>query len=68
MVDGTVQTGTATVLLFRAVSHAESADVTNNGILRAGPKRLSMGKFFAGSGGDAYSGVSRWRDPETSGF
>jgi hypothetical protein len=53
MVDGTVQSGAATVLLFRAVSHAEFADVYNHGSLRAGPNGFATGKFFAESGGDA---------------
>src|SRR5271156_3698591 len=53
MADGGLQRGTATVLLFRAVSHAEFADVTNHGVLRAGPHSYATGKFFAESGGDA---------------
>jgi hypothetical protein len=48
-----VQREIAAVLLFRAVSHAEFADVTNHGILRAGPRSYATGKFFAESGGDA---------------
>jgi hypothetical protein len=53
MVDRAVQSGTVTVLLFRAVSHAEFADVTNHGIFRAGPNSYATGKFFAEAGGDA---------------
>jgi hypothetical protein len=53
MVDATAEDGAAAVWLFRAVSHAEYADVTNHGILRAGPNSFASGKFFAESGGDA---------------
>ena len=53
MVDATTQSGTADVSLFRAVSHAEYADVMNHGILRAGPNSYVTGKFFAEAGSDA---------------
>ena len=53
VVDAAAQSATAVVSLFRAVSHAEYADVMNHGILRAGPNSYANGKFFAESGGDA---------------
>jgi hypothetical protein len=53
MVDATAPSGPTIVSLFRAVSHAEYADVMNHGIPRAGPNSYANGKFFAESGSDA---------------
>lgn len=36
--------------LYRAVSHAEYADLTANGVFRAGPNSYEFGKFFAETG------------------
>ena len=68
MVDRAVQSGTVTVLLFRAVSHAEFADVTNHGIFRAGPNSYATGKFFAEAGGDALQWGAALEGSEISGF
>jgi hypothetical protein len=43
----------ATTVLFRAVSHAELADVMAYGRFRPGPNSYGLGKFFAESGPDA---------------
>ncbi|HQR71322.1 MAG TPA: RHS repeat-associated core domain-containing protein [Burkholderiaceae bacterium] len=42
-----------TTTLFRAVSHAEYADIQATGVLRAGPNSFETGKWFAESGADA---------------
>ena len=36
--------------LYRAVSHAEYADITTSGVFRPGPNSYEFGKFFAESG------------------
>jgi hypothetical protein len=53
MGDGPTPNEPAAVQLFRAVSRAEFADVTNHGIFRPGPNSYATGKFFAEFGGDA---------------
>lgn len=63
MANGAVRSSAVTVLLFRAVSHAEFADVTNHGILRAGPNSFAMGKFFAESGGDTLQWAAALEGP-----
>jgi hypothetical protein len=63
MVEATAQSGTAPVSLFRAVSHAEYADVINHGTLRAGPNSYAHGKFFAESGSDALQWGSAFDGP-----
>jgi hypothetical protein len=52
-VDGTQASANATTALFRAVSHAEFADVTACGMFRQSSNSYANGKFFAESGGDA---------------
>ena len=47
------QDPTSTVVLFRAVSHAEFADVIAHGMFRPGPNSYASGKFFGEAGGDA---------------
>jgi hypothetical protein len=51
--DGIDESAAATVILFRAVSHAEFADATTFGVFRQGPNTYASGKFFAESCGDA---------------
>jgi hypothetical protein len=53
--------------LYRAVSHAEYADIAASGVLRAGPNSYATGKFFAEAGehaakwGRALEGAGNFR-------
>ncbi len=59
--------GSGGTTLYRAVSHAEYADITANGVLRPGPNSYATGKFFAETGqhasqwGNALEGVGNSR-------